>query len=143
MEIYYIKPIQNSRRAPITSPPEPQQYLWMAVWTVILFGAAFWLAWQRFQSVQEGYRLELLQQEKQQILEANRKLGLEEAALGDPMRVETIARNELGMTTLSPHQIFLGEAPTRAAAKPVLAEVRRPAEPLPAQAKKVALAVPQ
>ncbi|MBI4458644.1 MAG: cell division protein FtsL [Acidobacteria bacterium] len=142
MEIYYVKPIQNSRRAPAAIRPAPAQYLRMAAWTFIFFGAAFWLAWQRFQGVQEGYRLESLQQEKQQLVEANRKLRLEEAALGDPMRVEMIARSQLGMTMLSPHQIFPAEAPA-AAQTPILAGVRRPVEPLPGQARKVALAVPQ
>ncbi|MBI3895265.1 MAG: cell division protein FtsL [Acidobacteria bacterium] len=142
MEIYYVKPIRNSRRAPATGPPEVRQYLRMVACAILLFGAGFWLAWHRFQGVQEGYRLELLQQEKQEILEANRKLRLEEAALGDPMRVEAIARNELGMMTLSPHQIFPGVETPAMAETPVLAQTRRPAGPLPTQANKIALAVP-
>ena len=102
--------------------------------------AAMFCAGQRFASVQEGYRLETLQQEKQQVFEENRKLRLEVASLGDPVRIDTIARQQLGLTALSPHQIFAAEpvAPVVAA----VAQARPLTEPLPSPAKNVAAAVP-
>ena len=83
--------------------------------------------------MQYGYRIERLQQEKQQVLEANRKLRLEEASLGDPVRIGTIARNQMGMTVLSPAQIVNGEASSLVPEVSVLAKVQ--AAPLPTQAK--------
>ena len=141
-QIYYVKPIQNCRQAPVYEAKVSKQYIWMTVWVVVLFGAVFWLAWQRHQGVEAGYQLEALLQNKQQILEENRQLRLEEAFLGDPMRVETIARNELGMTTLSPRQIFRDGVMPSSDQSQTLARNERPATSLPATAKNVALVVP-
>ncbi|OFV95951.1 MAG: hypothetical protein A3F68_09385 [Acidobacteria bacterium RIFCSPLOWO2_12_FULL_54_10] len=141
-QIYYVKPIQNGRQVPVHEAQVPRQYVWMTVWAVVVFGAAFWLAWQRYQGVEEGYQLEALLQTKQQILEANRKLRLEEAFLGDPMRVETIARIELGMTTLSPRQIFRDGSMPNSEQAQTLARNERPTTSLPTTARNVALAVP-
>ena len=112
-EIYYVKSIDNSRLVPVLDPRAPRQYLAILFLATVAFGAMMLSAWQRFDSVEDGYRLEAFQREKQQILEANRKLRLEEASLGDPVRIDTIARNELGMTPLSPPQIVAGEPPRR------------------------------
>jgi cell division protein FtsL len=81
----------------------------MALYAAMALAAALFCAGQRFAMVQDGYRVETLQQEKKQIIEENRKLRLEVAALGDPVRIDAIARQELGMTNLSPHQIFPAE----------------------------------
>ncbi|HEY7678968.1 MAG TPA: cell division protein FtsL [Terriglobia bacterium] len=108
-EIYYIKSVDNTRWAPAANPREPWRY-----GTGILLGAALlavglFSASGRLENREYGYRLERLEREKQQLLVANRKLRLEEASLGDPLRIDWIARNQLGMTTLAPHQIFRGE----------------------------------
>jgi cell division protein FtsL len=141
-EIYYVKPIDNSRLVPVFDPRAPRQYLAILFLATVAFGAMMLSAWQRFDSVEDGYRLEAFQREKQQMQEANRKLRLEEAYLGDPVRIDTIARNELGMTTLSPPQIVAGEPASPAPEASMLADARRVAQPLPSQIKNVAAAVP-
>jgi len=141
-EIYYVKPVDNSRLVPVLDPRAPRQYLAILFLAIVAFGAIMLSAWQRFDSVEDGYRLESFQKEKQQLLEANRKLRLEEAYLGDPVRIDTIARNELGMTTLSPPQIVGGEPVAPAPDASILADARRVAQPLPSQIKNVAAAVP-
>ena len=109
-EIYYVKRVENSRQAPPSEILPGRGYFRMALYAAMALAAALFCAGQRFASVQDGYRLEALQQEKQETIEENRKLRLEVAALGDPVRIDAIARQELGMTTLSPHQIFPAES---------------------------------
>ena len=121
-------------------PRAPRQYLAILALASVVFGAIMLSAWQRFDDVQDGYRLEALQGENQQFMEANRKLRLEEAYLGDPVRIDTIARNELGMMPLAPPQIIAGEPAAPVTDSSVLADARRP--PLPSQVKNVAAAVP-
>ncbi len=141
-EIYYVKPIDNSRLVPLADHRLSRRQGAILLVACGLFATALGSAWHRLGYVQAGYRLEALQREKQQMLEANRKLKLEEAALDDPVRIEMIARHELGMTTLSPHQIVRSEAASGSPAIPVLAQVRRAAGPLPSPARNVAAAVP-
>ena len=139
-EIYYVKRVENCRLAPPPGPLPSRRYLSVTLLAALGLAAAMFCAGQRFASVQEGYRLETLQQEKQQSLAENRKLRLEVASLGDPVRIDTIARQQLGMTALSPHQIFAAEpvAPVVSA----MAQARSLTQPLPSPAKNVAAAVP-
>jgi len=145
MDIYYVKRVENSRMAPPSGSLPTRRYFSIGLWAGLGLAAAMFCAGQRFASVQEGYRLEALQQEKQQVVGENRKLRLEVAALGDPVRIDTIARQQLGMTNLSPHQIFPAEpvGPVISA----MAKTTHPAavsegERLPSPAKNVAALVP-
>jgi cell division protein FtsL len=108
-DIYYVMPVDNSRLAPVANPRERRQYLRMILLAGLLLVAGLLSARGRMQSLESGYLLEQLEQEKQELLEANRKLRLEEASLGDPLRIDRIARHQLGMTTPLPNQIFRGE----------------------------------
>lgn len=136
-EIYYVKPIDNSRLVPVADPGEPRRHFSTILLVSLGFAAVMFSAWLRLDGVQTGYRLESLQQQVQQLAEANRKLRLEEAALGDPLRVETIARNQLGMTNLSPRQIVGGEPEA-----PPVSVVAQTRPPLPPETRQVAAAVP-
>jgi cell division protein FtsL len=129
-DIYYVKRVENSRVAPLVEPLPTRRYFSIGILAGFGLAAAMFCAGQRFASVQEGYHLETLQQEKQQAVEENRKLRLEVASLGDPVRIDAIARQQLGMTNLSPHQIFPAEsvAPVVSAmvkAHPPVSEVER------------------
>ncbi len=140
-EIYYVKQIDNSQLVPVIDPRAKRQYAGILMLAITVFGVILSSAWQRFDGVADGYRLETLRSEKQRMLEANRKLRLEEASLGDPVRIDTIARAQLGMTTLAPPQIFAG-APLPAADTPALADARRVSGPIAYQVKTFAAAVP-
>jgi cell division protein FtsL len=140
-EIYYVKPVDNSRLVPVMDPRAGRQYAAILTLAAMIFAAILSSAWQRFESVADGYRLEDLRSEKQTLLEANRKLRLEEASLGDPVRIDTIARAQLGMTTLTPPQIVVG-SPVPAPEGSVLADSRRESGPIAYQVKNFAAAVP-
>ncbi len=140
-EIYYVKPIDNSRLVPVMDPRTPRQYMGILVLAAAVFAVILFSSWQRFQGLENGYRVEALQTEKQNMLEANRKLRLEEASLVNPVRIDTIARNDLGMTTLAPPQIIRETAP-QSPETPVVADSRHSVGPLAYQLKNVAAAVP-
>ena len=55
--------------------------------TVLLFSA-----WQNFELVQHGYRIQRLQQEQAEELEINRRLTLEVETLRSPERIENLAK---------------------------------------------------
>ena len=140
-EIYYVKPIDNSRLVPVVDPRSRRQYKAILFLAAAVFGMILSSAWQRFNGVEDGYRLESLRTEKQKMLESNRKLRLEEASLGDPVRIDTIARNELGMTRLTPPQIVNGAPVSSATDGSVVADAG-PSGPIAYQVKSVAAAVP-
>ena len=108
--IYYVKKVDNSKFVPLNNPSEPRQYMMSSVVGALVLGAALFSAMGRFQSLEYGYRIERLEKDKKSALETNRKLQLEKASLGDPTRIDWIARNELGMKTLAPDQIYRAEA---------------------------------
>jgi len=140
-EIYYVKPVDNSRLVPAMDPRAPRQHLGILLMAAAVFAVILFSSWQRFSGLEDGYRIEALQNQRQTLLESNNKLRLEEASLVNPLRIDTIARNELGMTTLAPPQIIREQAPL-ASDTPVVAEVRRPSGPLAAILKNVAAALP-
>lgn len=108
--IYFVKKVDNSQFVPLAKPGEPRQVLTGTVLGTLLLGAALLSAMGRFQSLEYGYRIERLEKEKTVALETNRKLLLEQASLGDPLRIDWIARNELGMKTLAADQIFRADS---------------------------------
>jgi len=141
-DIYYCKPVDNSRLVAVDDPGAVRRCFSISLLAALLFTACLLSAWQTFECMQYGYRIERLQAEKQQKWEANRKLRLEEAALGDPVRIETIARVQLGMTNPTTGQRILIEPAPGSGEPSVVARARRGADRLISQAKNVAVAVP-
>jgi cell division protein FtsL len=83
-----------------------------ALGAVFLFGL-FAYAWQHYQWIQYGYRIEEAQKKKDQLAEISRQLRLERASLRSPQRIDSIARGELGMVVPAPGQLvtFSADAP--------------------------------
>jgi len=138
--IHYIKQVDNSRWVPPPNPREPRYYATLLLAAVVLVVAGMFFAGERFKSREYGYQIERLERGKTVLIEANRKLRLEEASLVDPLRIDSIARNELGMTTLAPNQIHR-DRPLAAGAT-VVAKQRPPAGLLATQTRGVAAALP-
>ncbi len=61
---------------------------------VLLFSA-----WQNFELVQHGYRLQKLQQQQEAEREINRRLRLEIETLRSPRRIEKLAKERLRLVT--------------------------------------------
>jgi len=85
-------------------------------------------AWQHFECIQIRYQVEQLESQRAKTVQLNQQLHLEVAALRSPMRVDTIAREELGLTVPVPGQVAPADEPADA----VVAQARTSLpEPLP------------
>ena len=79
------------------------------LWRAALLGVflvtvlLFW-AWQHFELLRHGYRLEQMQRDRAAELEVNRHLKLDIETLSSPVRVERIATKELHMVAPGPHE---------------------------------------
>jgi len=112
IEIHLEKRINNY----VVREPDARSHRDYVVVTV--FGAMFLLglfvyAWQHYQWIQYGYRIEEAQKKKEQLAEVGRQLRLERASLRNPQRIDAIARRDLGMTVPAPGQLvtFSADAP--------------------------------
>jgi cell division protein FtsL len=75
-----------------------QRGLWksVAVAGVLVVALLFW-AWQQFELLQHGYRLEEMQKQRAVEEETARRLRLEIETLKSPKRIEQIATEQLGL----------------------------------------------
>jgi len=75
-----------------------QRELWrsMAI-AVLLVAVLLFSAWQHFELLQHGYRIEEMQQARARELEINRYLRLEIETLRSPQRIERIATEQLNL----------------------------------------------
>ena len=63
---------------------------------VVLFAMFMVYAWQHYSAIEYGYNNEILRTQRDSLVEANRQLKLEEAALQEPARIDELAR-QMGM----------------------------------------------
>ena len=126
-EYYTVKRIDNSRLSRAASPARARDF-----WQRVAAGAAIaacllFYAWQHFECIQIRYQLEHLEVLRAQAVEENQKLHLTAASLSGRARVDSIARNELGLTVSTPAM----NSPVEAPGEPVLAQARllSPARP--------------
>jgi hypothetical protein len=99
-EIYFAKAIDNSR---LVTAADPQRVREMRVFfgaVACLFVFCMVYALQHFSAIEYGYKIEAQKKVREELIEANRALRLEEASLRDPERIDVLARR-LGLT--SPH----------------------------------------
>jgi cell division protein FtsL len=75
-------------------------------------------AWQHFQCVSYGYRIEQLREKQAAMQEWNHALKVECASLTDPGRIDTLARTDLGLVPPKPNQIIQVGNNTGASPKP-------------------------
>ena len=86
------------------------------LWTLVMVAAALvaglvLYAWPNLQLRQAATAKEELSRERDRLLEQNRKLRLEKAALEDLRRVETIAVRELGLRRPPAEAVIVVERP--------------------------------
>jgi len=124
-EFYTVKKIDNSRVVRAGAPRRLRECVRLVALGVLLAAFVFLYAWQHFQSIQLSYQLEELKADQSQASELNQQLKLEVAGLRSPMRIDAIARRELGLTAPVPGQV----APIQGPSEPVVAQVQRVAAP--------------
>jgi cell division protein FtsL len=111
-EYHTVKRIDNSR---LVRPAAVSQFkdLWRRLATGAALAACLLsYAWQHFECIQVRYQIERLDTERARSADLNQQLQLEVATLRSPVRVDTIARNQLGLTVPVPGQVASAEGST-------------------------------
>ena len=101
-EFYFVKHIDNSRLVREVDVERRRECFSLLGLGVLVFLFVLLFAWQHFQCVRYGYQVEQLKIECATLEEQNHQLRLEQAALADPQRIDTLARTRLGMVTPEP-----------------------------------------
>ena len=128
-EVFFVKRFDNSRIVKAADPVRVKEMRLFASAMAVLFGLIMMYGWQHLSSIEYGYRIESEKQQMQQLEEQNRQLRLSEAQLGDPARIDQMAR-QLGLTAPQPGQVVRPDAtadpnaPALAEATPMLPPVR-------------------
>jgi cell division protein FtsL len=105
-EFYFVKRIDNSRLRREVDPARRRECFGLLVLCSFVFVFGLIFAWQHFQCVQYGYRIEQLKSQKATMEEWNHQLRLERASLADPQRIDRLARRELGLVPPSAQQVI-------------------------------------
>ena len=122
-EVFFARRIDNSRLVKAQCPERAREMRSFARALAMLFLLIMFYGWQHFSSIESGYRVENEKQQLLQLQEQNRQLRLTEAQLGDPARIDRMAR-QLGLATPRPGQVVRPEMPQLASGPPTLAEAR-------------------
>ena len=127
-EIYFAKPIDNSRLVRVVDRERTREMLMLGMALAALFVLVMLYAWQHFSALEYGYQNEALKNQRDGLVELNRALRLEEASLRDPERIDVLAQR-MGLETPRAGQVVNLDAPAADLGAPVLARV---SEALPA-----------
>jgi len=114
LEFRTIKRIDNSRLVRHVEPAKMR-----SLYRTVLLGgivAAFFMAYiyQHFRCIDLSFQLEDLKAKQTEAASLNSSLKLEIASLRNPMRIDVIARRQLGLTEPLPTQVQEYEAPSGA-----------------------------
>src|SRR5580704_245916 len=113
-EYHTTKRFDNTRLIRCAAPSRVRDLWKLCGAGVALASCLLFYAWQHFECIQITYRVEQLKSDRAKTAELNQQLHLEVAALRSPMRVDTIARNQLGLTVPVPGQVAPADMPSDA-----------------------------
>ena len=112
MEFRTLKRIDNSRLVRHVEPAKQRNlYRTAGLGGVVALFFLFYI-FQHFKCIDLSFQLEDLKAQQSQAAALNSELKLEIANLRDPMRIDVIARKQLGLTEPLPTQMREYEAPT-------------------------------
>jgi len=113
IEVHFEKHIINNNVIRETDTRSHRDYIVVTVMGAIFLVGLFVYAWQHYQWIQYGYRIEEAQKKKEQLMEISRQFVLEKSSLRNPQRIDAIARRDLGMVVPAPGQLltFNADAP--------------------------------
>jgi cell division protein FtsL len=110
-----VKHIDNSRLVREIDTERRRECFRLLGLGVLVFLFVLLFAIQHFQCVRYGYQIEQLKTEYATLEEQNHQFRLEQAALADPQRIDTLARTRLGMVSPGPQQVIRVGGPDPAA----------------------------
>jgi cell division protein FtsL len=113
-EFHTVKRIDNSRLVRHVEPAKMRN-LWRTVALGSVVAAFFMLyVYQHFRCIDLSFQLEALKELRMKTAATNSALKLEIAGLRSPMRIDAVARRQLGLTEPLPTQVQEYEAPAGA-----------------------------
>ena len=124
-EFHTVKRIDNSRVVRWTAPRRLRACARLVGMGALLAAVALLYASQHFQCIQLSCQLESLKAARDQAAELNQRLRMEDSALRSPGRIDTIARQQLGLASPKASQL----APSQGPAEAVLAQAQRVSSP--------------
>ena len=104
-EIYFSKPIDNSRLVKVEDPRRTRELRQFGVALGCLFVLVMAYAFQHFKAIEYGYKIEALKLQRDGLVEMNRALSLEQATLRNPERIDRMARG-LGLQSPQAGQVI-------------------------------------
>jgi cell division protein FtsL len=119
-EIYFAKPIDNSRLVKVEDPKRGHEMRQFGIALSCLFVLVMTYTWQHFKAVEYGYKVESLKLQRDGLLEENHALRLEEASLRSPDRIDRLAR-DFGMQPPQAGQVVQMDSGVSDSAVPVVA----------------------
>jgi cell division protein FtsL len=105
------KSIDNSQVIREVDPRSSRELMGLILLGAVLVLGGVLYAWPHLQLREAGKEAQELSQEKERLLEENRKLRLERATLENLRRVEAIASRELGLLPPAPEDTIVIELP--------------------------------
>jgi cell division protein FtsL len=121
-EIYFHKPIDNSRLVKVTDPERKREMAMFAGALGLLLVLFLVFCWQHYSAIEYGYRNEALRQQREQLLEARRQLQLDEAQLREPWRIDELA-HQMGLQAPMAGQVVRLDTAEPNLGGPVMARV--------------------
>ena len=103
------RPIDNSRVVRQVDPRSRREILLLILLVCVLAAGLGLYAWPALEIRRAGQAGAQLDREKQRLVEENRKLRLEKAALENLRRVEAVAAKELGLEAPEPERSLVVE----------------------------------
>ncbi|HUS19764.1 MAG TPA: hypothetical protein VMZ25_08955 [Terriglobales bacterium] len=124
-EIYFAKSIDNSRLVKVTDHQRTREMASFTASLACLFVLVMVYAFQHFSAIEYGYKIEAQKKQREELVEANRALRLEEASLRDPERIDVLAR-QMGLNSPEAGQVIRLEntSDQRSGAVAMMSQVR-------------------
>jgi len=121
-EIYFTKPIDNSRLVKVEDPGRGREMKQFGVAIGLLFLLVMTFTWQHFKAIEYGYKIAALRTQRNDLLEANRSLQSEQASLLDPQRIDALAR-KMGLQSPQAGQVMRMDSAMPENDSPVMASI--------------------
>lgn len=114
-EIYFAKNIDNSRLVRVHDTQRTREIAMFSGSVFCLFVLIMFYALQHFSAIEYGYKIEAQKKQREELVEMNRSLKMQEAALRDPERIDYLARR-MGLGSTQAGQVIHLEAAEETAA---------------------------
>jgi cell division protein FtsL len=121
-EIYFTKAIDNSRLVKVEDPTREREMKQFGIALACLFLLVMTFAWQHFKAIEYGYKIEALRSTRNELMEMNHALRLEEASLRDPERIDGLAR-KMGLQSPQAGQVIRMDSAMPQNDMPVMASI--------------------